>query len=463
MILTGSVRSFLVLLLLAVLTVTCDSNSSGDAEGPNPPVEPAPTLPDESQAAALAFTNVNVVSMESEAVAANQTVVIRDGLIAEIGPVDDIALAPDVVVLPGEGAYLMPGLSDMHVHLTQSANAVSDLFLFAAHGVTAVRVMWGNAQIRSWRNQADLNRIDSPRLYVTSPGFEGATSFFPGSILFNSPEEGRNLVRQQRLSGYNFIKMFNNVGLESYLAILDEANQVGIKVVGHLPTFVPFETALAAGQYSFEHLFAFSRGAMSSGNIFNGTIDPVKLSSLAQTAQASGAWFCPTIVVNTLTPADAASFTSTPESQLVSAPMLSFFQTGPWQGLNNAALAVSNYRQITKALIDANANVILGTDAGFGYQVPGITVHQELQLLVDAGLTPFQALQTATVNAARFLETDTFGMIATGKIADLILVQGNPLEDIEQTDRRVGVMMRGHWRSEQRLQQLLDQLRIANE
>jgi len=446
---------------LLLLALCCAAWPGLAAERPAFPWWPA--VPRQIAASSpVAFVNVNVVPMDAERVLERHTVVVRDGHIAEVGPAESVEVPADAERLEAEGWYLMPGLADMHLHLSGgSPHWANDLFLFLANGVTAVREMWGSPQYLGWREAIARGAVLGPTLLLASPGMDGPgghfTNFTPP---ITTPEQARWTVAYYRALEYDYIKVYSDLTLEVYTAILEEARAQGINVVGHVPSRVGLSNVLAAGQYSIEHLYGFGDVASSTGWMMTGVLDETRLRELAALVREAGVWVTPTLAVSLVSLGQVPALWQRPEMRYVSPALKGGFahptQTPPSRDLS---LYEANSKQVLKILHDCGVKLLLGVDSGFRYMLPGFSIHDELRLRVEAGLTPYQVLRTGTANVAEFLDSQDYaGTVAVGKRADLLLLQGNPLEDVRNVSRRLGVMVNGQWLSEEWLRERLEEI-----
>jgi imidazolonepropionase-like amidohydrolase len=425
----------------------------------------------------IAFANVNVVAMDSERVSPGQTVIVHGERIVWIGPAAETPLPEGATVVEGQGRYLLPGLADMHVHVLSE----EDFLLYVANGVTVVRDMNGRPAHLRWREEIASGELLGPTLYVAGPIIDGDPPVYPGGTLsVGTAQEASEVVQAQKEAGYDFIKIYSLLSKKVYDAIVSEAGEQELPVVGHVPVYVGLEHALQVGQYSLEHLFGYVdvlesatsplQGEWSYRRLYGAIeIDEAGIPEIAQATRAAGVWNCPTLVaLDRWMPADEAqALLEQPHMRYVSPHVLA-----RWSGMRgfvNTWLADSDAaarrhgrqvrRLIVKGLRDAGAGLLLCTDAGPFYVEPGFSIHVELQNLVEAGLTPYEAIRAGTRDAAEFLgASDEFGTVAVGKRADLILVEDNPLENVGNLQYRVGVMIRGRWLPEATLQQMLEEL-----
>lgn len=431
-----------------------------------------PAMATEAQPAqTTAFINVHVIPMDEEKVWPAQTIMVQGDRITQIGPTDQLTPPPTAQIIDGTGRYLLPGLADMHVHIWTPA----DFPLYLANGVTVVRNMKGSPQHLRWRADIRAGRLLGPDLFTSSPILDGDPPTAPDLTAIGDPAEGEALVRRYQAEGYDFIKVYSLLGPEVYRAMLAEARRLGLPVVGHLPVEVRVTQALEMGQSSLEHLFGYVdaleaadsplQGAWSFRRLYGGIpIDLGRLPALAEATRAAQVWNCPTLTAldNWIPAEERARLLDQPAMQYV--PAVTRSRLGVY-GLDSyladatpelLELGRRNRRAIVYGLYTAGAGLLLGTDAGSTYVIPGFDIHTELSNLVEAGLTPYAALRTGTWNAAAYVgQLDEFGSIAVGKRADLILVGGNPLTDLSVLRAPVGVMVRGQWLSAETLHTLL--------
>lgn len=417
----------------------------------------------------VAFVQVNVVPMDRERILEDQTVIVRDGVIERMGPAAEVETPADALVVDGQGGYLMPGLTDMHVHVKEE----NELLLLLAHGVTTVRDMWGTRglQLRlgfpdqlEMRSQIQSGELLGPTLYTSGPVMEGEPKTNPMMPVIKSPEQAAASVRQQKSLGYDFIKVYDQLTPEVYAAILQTAEEEDILVVGHAPRKVGLDNILGAGQTTIEHL---------SGYIDNDAgeylIAEESLAEYAVMTREAAVWICPTIGVyqKHVAKADLDALESQPEMAFVSPRMKILWRYMFRPGAMGNISYVGDYparidemfTQMTRILHENGVGIILGTDAGNPYVVHGASLLDELDYLVAAGFNPYEALAAGTRNAADSLgRLDEFGTISEGKRADLILLKDNPLEDVTHVRTRLGVMVRGHWFTENDLQTMVAEL-----
>lgn len=408
--------------------------------------------------APIAFVGVNVVPMDAERMVENQTVVVVDGRIAAIGPVDGTPVPAGATVIEGRGRWLLPGLGEMHAHVPPQPEAAERiLFLYLSQGVTTARGMLGQPAHLELRERLARGEILGPRLYTTGPSLNGNS--------IPDPDSAARAVRHQVAMGYDLLKIHPGLSRASYDAIVRTANEEGIEWVGHVPEDVGLWRALEAGQASIDHLDQYMEAVVREGTSTSpsfffglnlaGFVDDAKIAEAARRTAEAGVWNVPTqsLIENMALP--------TPPERLAAWPSMRYMPPATVEGwvrakrelmedalytAEAARVAVEVRRRIIKALHDAGAGLLLGSDAPQVFQVPGFSIHQELQIMVESGLTPYEALRAGTFNVADYFGAlDDFGTVREGRSADLLLVDGNPLEDVGNVAALSGVMVRGRW------------------
>ena len=422
-------------------------------------------------AATTAFLNVNVVPMTTESVVVGQTVVVADGLIVAIGNVDSVPVPKDATVVDGTDRYLMPGLAEMHAHLP-GANAQDldqILTLFAVNGITTIRSMLGQPSHLALRQKLLDNTHLGPRIVASGPSLNGDS--------VSGPDDGARKVRAQHAAGYDFLKIHPGLSADEFTAIATTANGLGMPFAGHVPVAVGVSNALRLGMASIDHLDGYI-AAMMPANIdqsggYGGFLDVLladqvieeQLNIMADATAASGTWNVPTqsLFEHRVNEVPVAELRNRPGMRFMPEATLQQWERAKERQLDErgfstdiAAHAIAIRRKLILALHQAGAGLLLGSDAPQVFNVPGYSAHQELGILVAAGLTPYEALQTGTTAVAQFLGSNT-GVVAVGKEADLILLDANPLIDIRNAHRIHGVMLRGQWFTAAKLQSLLAQ------
>jgi imidazolonepropionase-like amidohydrolase len=366
----------------------------------------------------LAIEHARVLPMDRDTVLLDQTVLITRDRISWIGPSSSARIRPETERVDAEGAYLIPGLADMHVHLEDSA----DLPLYVAAGVTTVRNMRGGPRYLAMRERVVQGTLLGPTIFTSGPTLLGGRRNNPEFVMLRAPEDAERVVLEQARAGYDMIKVHSELEIPVYDRILATARRVGIPVVGHRIAEPGLTRSLRAGQVSFEHadrsLFG-DRGA--------------DMDERAREIARAGAW-----VGTLIETRDRPGALRRGINELRGrAPPRCF---GPGEGS----------RSVIPALRRANVRLLAGTDASLAPMRPGTALHCELAALVTVGLTPYEALTTATRNAGEFarlhLKHDVaFGTITVGARADLVLLRRNPALDISALQTPIGTVLRGRW------------------
>ncbi len=408
---------------------------------------------------ATAFVNVNVLPMTSERVIEQQTVVVDGGSIVALGPVDTVPIPEGARVVDGTDRYLMPGLAEMHAHVPAADSPDLDRYfaLYVANGVTTIRGMLGQSSHLGLRDALAAGKAFGPRLVTSGPSLNGRS--------VTGPEHARELVRAQHAAGYDFIKIHPGLTLEEFEAAAATANELGIPFAGHVPVAAGVRRALALKMATIDHLDGYfaallpadSLGRGGYGGFFDvflaGEIDAGQIARLARETAAAGTWNVPTevLVEQLIDATPVAALRNRPEMHFMPQATVDGWVSAKQAQLADrdydpevAALAVELRRRLIRELHRAGARLLLGADSPQIFNVPGFATHRELDALVAAGLTPYEALHAGTAAAAEFLGGNA-GSVAVGRDADLVLLDANPLDDIGNSRRIHGVMLRGAW------------------
>jgi imidazolonepropionase-like amidohydrolase len=441
------------------------------------------------RAQTVAFVGVNVVPMDRERILTDQTVIIKNGVIAEIGDAGRVKVPSGATTVDGKGKYLIPGLVDMHTHLLSDSDeypdaiAPDELRVMVANGVTTVRFMIGTPELLKLRAQSAAGEIVAPTIYVASPHLTGREQ--GNNFVVTTTEEAREAVRKSKAAGYDYIKVTTFVPSLIYESAVDEAKKVGIRVVGHADTrYVGVERAWKAGQ-QIEHLDGYMEMLLKTdapmkhsvsdlliGNPDNWKsidfIDENKIAEVARKTVASNPFVNPTqhFMKNSFgLPRSEESIKAQPDFKFYPAKVqqqwLDYYKrarlfTVP---VEKRARWVELRDKVIKAIHEAGGKLMAGSDTPEFLWLYGFAMHHELKALRDTGIGNYAALAAGTRNAHEFFGTlDKVGTIQKGKRADLILLNANPLDNIEATKDRAGVMLKGKWYTQAELNAWLDEI-----
>jgi imidazolonepropionase-like amidohydrolase len=436
----------------------------------------------------LVLNDVTIVDVRTGALQPNQTVILEKNHIASIGPSKSAKYPRNAPSLNCHGLFLIPGLWDMHVHLVfgdwfPAAQEIS-LPLFVANGVTGVRDMGSELDIvQNWRDEIEAGRLVGPRIFTSGPMLDGPKPRFPSSIAISTPDDARRAVDDLKKRGADFIKLQSLIPRDAVFAIADEAKKQEIPFEGHVPDSVRAGEMSNAGMKSFEHLIGIFEGSSPSeddflkGNKTEGrflaTYDPARATALAELLAKNQTWQCPTLVWerggNLI---DVTDFANNTRAKYVP----SSWKTKTWKRFTDEIQAgygtddlatrrkfIDKELEVVQLLHKAGVPFLAGTDTPPGvYIFPGFSLHEELQRFVAAGFTPLEALQTATLNPARFFGMEEqLGTVEQGKLADLVLLTANPLDDIANTQKISGVIVNGHYLHRAELDKMLAHVEAA--
>ena len=381
------------------------------------------------------FTNVNVITMTSSAVLMNQVVVVDEGKIVALGREGEVTIPDGARRIDGEHGYLIPGLIDLHVHISQP----DDASLYVVNGVTTVLNLSGDLGTVALR--AAIARGDrlGPRLLSAGPMIIGV----------DTAAEARKIVQENLRDRYDAIKIYDRISVEALHALVDEAHRHGLLAVGHVPRNLRWQDMVDAKPDAIAHAEEFLYSPVVEG-------DDEKI--VAGMKEGGISLITTLITYDTIgrETADPDSFLTQPEMRYVSPvvrrewirPRNRYTASFTPARTPNFRRLLTFQKRLIARLAKAGVPILLGTDAGASmpFVTAGFSAHDELRELVSAGLTPYQALRAATIDAAHFLRKDAeFGTIEVGKSADLVLLRGNPLDEIENASLLAGVMLNGRW------------------
>ncbi len=445
----------------------------------------------------IVITNVSMIDVEKGVLIEQATILLNGDSIESVivnGAGSDMAKIPEgATVIDASGKFAIPGLWDMHIHWYDPAT----MALFPINGITGVRVMFGAPMHHSWRTSFDKGTKLGPRMLIGSLIIDGAEPVWPGSIVASDAAGGKASIDKAIKAKSDFAKVYSLLSREAYFAIAEEAKAQNLPFDGHVPMMVSVREASSAGQRSMEHLYETILACSSrekelrelqtaslgeSGtprDLYENSelrkqisisalesFDQKKADELFEMLARNRSWQCPTLTV-------LRNLTYLTEPEIQNNPNLKYLpkyvraQIAPAQQKSprdeEAQLRAEKTFKKNLALVGemhrAGVPIIAGTDCLNPFCLPGFSLHTELQLLVKAGLPPIDALGAATINAARFQGTETrMGSISAGKVADLVLLDANPLEEIANTERIHAVVTRGRLIDRAELDRMLEEL-----
>lgn len=443
------------------------------------------------QADVIALTHVTVIDMTGAAPKSDMTVVSTRDRITAIGRTGKVRVPSGARIISAAGQFLIPGLWDMHAHFTETERTFP---MFIANGVVGVRNVGGKPEdVFRWREDVAHGRLVGPRIVASGPIVDGPKIVARGpAVGVGTPAEGRQMVQKLKQQGADFVKVYDQLPRDTYFAIIDEAKKLKIPIVGHVPVSITTIEASDAGQRSIEHLGSILEGTSSAerelrnwpapqvknddysviprniaarGTRMLDTYDEKKARQVFAHLVKNQTWQVPTLVTKrSLALID--EIVSVHDERLKYIPEAMQRRWGPQENFllryRTPEYIVYNKRLFKKelelvgAMHRAGVPFMTGTDLSIPYVFPGFGVHDELALLVGAGFTPMEALQAATRNPAMYLgELSSHGTIQRGKFANLVLLDANPLENISNTQRINGVILKGRYFPKKELEQML--------
>lgn len=436
--------------------------------------------------AAVALTTVllhaNVIDVRDGSIARDVAVTITGNRIVSVAPSTVAPAGANLV--DATGKYVIPGLWDMHIHWSDERY----LPLFIANGVTGVRQMSGLELHKKWRERIESGELLGPRQFIASAVIDGPQPVWPGSMAVKDAAEARAAVAAVKAAGFDFLKVYSLLPRDAFLAVADEAGKAHLRFAGHVPLSVRVSEAATAGMQCIEHLTGVLLecsshedairqaylAAKTSPEVLRvgrgvarellDTYDERKAAALFARLVQNRTWQCPTLTISrSVAHLADADFVRDDRLRYIPEEMR---QT--WAPSNDFRLrdlkpedfairkrSYARQLQIVGAMNRAGVRFIAGTDVGNPYAFPGFSLHDELALLVEAGLSPRQALQAATANAAELTGSSEFGVVAAGKLADLVVLDANPLEDIHNTKKIAAVIFDGRYYPRAALDQML--------
>jgi len=425
----------------------------------------------------LLIKNVNIVDVKTGEILENKTVAIDSTRITAIYE-KEVDISDSAIVIDGSDKFLIPGFWDMHAHYFD--NHLDSDPLLIANGVVGVREMWGNMSvINKVRVKTLSGEIIAPDIYTSGPLIDGNPPTWPGSVVVTSSEEVKTVVSKQIADGVDFLKIYNHISYECFMAIADFANQKNLPFAGHIPYAISIYQAMEAGMASSEHFLGVLLACSSKEdslrtipsekrlNALIETFSEEKFDSLCEVLAQSEMWLCPTFTVNrALCYLNDTSFRN--DERLVYLPE---YITLDWDPENNFLMKnekEEDYQrwrnrfhfelELIGRMNEKGVKILAGTDYPNPFCFPGFSLHDELSLLVNGGMSELEAIKAATINGAIFMEKEEeFGTVDAGKLASLVLLNRNPMDNIENTNSIETVILRGKVFNRKTLDEMLEQ------
>ncbi len=411
----------------------------------------------------ILIADVTILDPSDGSLLEHQYVEVDSGVITRI-----TAEAPEGVLykteIDGSGKYLMPGLAEMHAHIpsppASREHVEETLLLYLSNGITTIRGMLGHPSHLELRQQVEQGEVLGPRIFTSSPSLNGNS--------VKTPEEARTKVTQYQKEGYDFLKIHPGIKREVFDELVATAREVGIPFAGHVPVDVGIYHALNSGYASIDHVDGYLEGLVPEdagvdpasngffGYNFTGLADTTRIPTLVDLTRQNKVWIVPTqsLFERWFAPVSSEVLLQDPEMQYMPVTTLTNwkirkdqstaqdtgFSKEGWERFNTIR------QQLIKALSEGGHGMLLGSDAPQLFNVPGFSIHHEIRGMEEAGMSRLEILQSGTVNPAQFFgKEDTFGKVAEGLEADLLLLSANPMDELDVLKKPEGVMVRGQW------------------
>jgi imidazolonepropionase-like amidohydrolase len=440
-------------------------------------------LDDRRASGTVVIDHVTVIDGTGAPPQADMTVVVSGGRIEAVGHAAAANRPPGARLVEGAAKFLIPGLWDSHVHSFLDPSCVETMFpVFVAHGIVGIRDTHGDlALAKRTRAEVAAGTRLGPRIITPGILLDGTPPIIPTGQGVATESEARAAVRERKASGVDYVKVYSRLSREAYFAIADEAATLNIPFAGHVPSAVTAAEASDAGQCAFEHLMGVEMSVSTEEDALRrrqmevtGEFEPPDAAVIRKTYSRKRAnelfarfvrnqtWQCPTLVVaRALGAFLSTDFNADPRMRYFSPWVRQLWEI--YRTIGERLCAGMGplehvYRELTGELWRAGVPILAGSDTPNPLVFPGSSLHEELEFLVEAGLTPLAALQAATIQPARFLgRLDSQGTVETGKVADLVLLDANPLDDIRNTQRIAAVVLAGAYLDRAALDGLLEQ------
>ncbi|GAB2483020.1 amidohydrolase family protein [Algoriphagus taiwanensis] len=425
----------------------------------------------------LLINHVNIITMENDQVLEDHSIYVKDGVIMEIAPEEEITVA-GIRTLDGRGMYVFPGLAEFHAHLPNpdQFGAVFQeevLWMYLANGVLRIRSMLGHESHLDLKKRVESGEIAGPRMFISGPSLNGSS--------VENPDSGRQMVRDQKSAGYDHLKLHPGLDDPKFLAIADEAKKVGIYYGGHVSLDVGLVTSVKNGYRSVEHIDGFLEAMLPDGTVidpavsgpFNlnlvGQVDQSKLQELIQLCLENKTWIAPTLTLF------ERYFGYQPAYELRQQPEMFYLPgqlTTQWYNTKSkleadgllAEAKVKPFLEFRQKLFldlhKAGVPMIMSSDSPQVFNVPGFSIHREIESMSKAGMSNYEILKTGSVNCADYFEeSGEWGVLKPGAAAEFVLVQKNPLEDLTTMQKPQAIMIQGKFIQRDELQLQLNLIR----
>ena len=440
------------------------------------------------------ITDVHVIDIAHDTTISNQTVAIENGIITSVTPYSESDQIKAESVIKGTGKFIIPAFWDMHTHYTTSSNHKGFLNLFIANGVLGVRDLWGNL---AYRDSLVSSHTIAPTIFLSGAIIDGPFTLLQGSLQPKTSEEAIGMVDSLHQQGADFIKIYDDLSLDIFKAIANRCHELQLPFVGHVPMSIKAEQASTLGQKSMEHLNGIWKsstteeqeidslegvfkeqfmsndlpGAINTFNSinrkYNSLYNKQEATQLARVLHQNKTFVTPTLItINRHWSRKDGRYKNLDENKYVPEDLLQQWDPElnfpekmfPPEAWETGSELLDTSLKIINTLHDNGVDILAGTDCGVSYVIPGFSIHDELGLMVQAGLSNAEALKTATLNPAKYFDIlDRQGAVASQMNANLILLNKNPLDDISNTKTIFGVIRNGQYLNRDYLDQLLEE------
>jgi imidazolonepropionase-like amidohydrolase len=430
----------------------------------------------------MVLGNVHVVDVESGKILENRFLILKDGVIMQVMPMSKLPNnGVGMNITDGKGAFVYPGLAEMHAHLPVAQNENTNLqeetlWLYLANGVLRIRSMLGHESHLELKRKVTSGDISGPRMFISGPSLNGNS--------VESPQMGAQMVSSQKAAGYDHLKLHPGLDVPKFMSIAETAKAVGIPYGGHISLEVGLETCLQNGYKSVEHMDGYLEAMIADKSRLDPTVagpfnmlvvgeaDQNRLPDLIKTTLKNKTWIAPTLTLFDryfgYVPAD--SFRLAPEMKYLPGLQIQQWVTQKKLLESQGVLSKANVQpylefrnQLFLSLHEAGVPMIMSSDSPQVFNVPGFSIHHEIEMMSGAGMSNLEILRTGTINPAMYFDQKgEWGIIEKGAAADFVLVEKNPLEDLSTMKRPIAVVMGGRFYDRARLDAELAKIEMNN-